>query len=445
MLAGKPVGEQMNIVLIGGGAREHALGEALVKSGRSRLFTVAHNENPGLLEISDGYLSVEESDTSSIVAWCRARSIDLAVIGLEDPLAVGLPDALAEIGVPTVGPSMRAARLEMSKLFTRELMRRYSIPGQVKFQYFTEPAALREFLLATSEEFALKPIGLTAGKGVKVMGEQLHSRDEAIEYGFHVINDQIGGEAGILVEERLVGDEFTLQAFVDGNAVVPMPLVRDFKRALDGDLGPNTGSMGSYSQPDGLLPFVGPDVQELALEIVKGAVGALREEGVDYRGIIYGQFMIGAQGLKLVEFNARFGDPEALNVLPLLEQDFVDVCDAIVHGTLDQLKVSFTPRATVCKYVTPHGYPGNPREGAPLRVDREAIRRLGVRVYFAKVNQRGSDVLTTSSRSIALVGIADTILQAEQLVEKSLDYIQGDYHVRHDIGRVEASVHTGSR
>jgi len=432
MLRGKA---PVSILLVGGGAREHAIADALCRKGDVRLLVVAHNYNPGLASMAEAMAKHDETDAGWIACWARDQAIDLAVIGLEDPLAVGLPDQLAERGIPTVGPCQAAAQLETSKLFTRDLMRRYSIAGQVEYRYISDVHSLREYLSSSSKGFALKPVGLTAGKGVRLMGEQLGSLAEAVAYGEKVIKERLGGVAGLVVEERVVGPEFTLQAFVDGKTVLPMPLVRDFKRALEGDQGSNTGGMGSYSQPDGLLPYVTRRQYGEAVDILHHVVEALRSEGIEYRGIMYGQFMVTNDGIRLIEINARFGDPEAMNILPLLETDFVDVCQAIASGNLHKVELQFQTKATVCKYIVPPGYGSEPQVGVPLRVDRSRIESLGVKVYYAKVDQNDSVLLTTTSRAVALLGIGDSISEAESAVEEALQYVEGDYHVRRDIGK----------
>ncbi len=425
----------MRVLLIGGGAREHAIAAAVCHSPGSELWAVAHNENPGIAELAVEFERHDEKDSEWIARWARERGIGLAVIGLEDPLEAGLPDALQACGIPTVGPTRRAAELETSKLFTRDLMRRHNIPGRVDYQCFTDVASVRQFLSTAKDDFAIKPLGLTAGKGVKVMGVHLGSRLEAADYASYVIESQLGGAHAVLVEERLVGEEFTLQTFVDGETVLPMPLVKDYKRAFEGDEGPNTGSMGSYSQADGLLPFLGEGERDHALHILRHIVLALRLEGIVYRGILYGQFMMTSAGPKLVEINARFGDPEAVNVLPLLQNDFVEICRAITSGRLRDMQLCFARQATVCKYVTPPGYGVDPQVGVPLRLDRRKIERLGVQLYFAKVDDRGGAYLTTTSRSMALVGIAESVQDAEAAVEHALTYVEGEFYVRHDIGK----------
>lgn len=425
-------------LLLGGGAREHAIAEALCRSKAVDLYTLAHNYNPGLDQLSDEFFIHSERDVSGISAWATERGIDFAVVGLEDPLAVGLPDELAKHGIPTIGPTKEAACLETSKLFLRDLMRRHDIPGQVEYHFFDDADKLEGFLIGSRRHFALKPLGLTAGKGVKVMGVQLASAEEAAAYGRQVIEEQIGDSASVIAEERLLGEEFTLQAFVDGKSVIPMPLVKDFKLAYDGDRGPNTGSMGSYSQANGLLPYVTQETRDTALEILKQIVAALESENLVYKGIVYGQFCMTKQGPKIIEINARFGDPEAVNVLPLLETDFVDICQAIINGTLTASDVRFSRKATVCRYITPPGYPTKPEIGVPLRLNRKAIEELGVKVYYAKVDKGEDDsiVHTTTSRSIALVGLGDSVAEAESRVEEALtQHVHGRYHSRHDIGK----------
>ncbi len=425
------------ILLIGGGAREHAIAEALCRKGDVRLLVVANNYNPGLDSLAELLVKRNETDTVWITQWAQGQAIDFAVIGLEDPLAVGLPDRLAEIGIPTVGPSEVAARLEISKLFTRDLMRRHNIAGQIEYRYVSDIYSLREYLSLTTKQFALKPVGLTAGKGVRVMGVQLGSIHEAIAYGEKIIRDKIGGVAGLIVEERMVGPEFTLQTFVDGKTVLAMPLVRDFKCAFEGDQGPNTGGMGSYSQPDGLLPYVTERQRDEAVDIIQQIVDALRSERIVYRGILYGQFMVTPKGIKLIEINARFGDPEAINVLPLLENDLVGICQAILTGSLHSVHLRFRPMATVCKYIVPLDYGIQPRVGSPLSLDVSRIESLGVKVYFAKLDRKDGVLLTTTSRAVALLAIADSIPQAEAIIEEALQYVEGDFHVRHDIGKEE--------
>ncbi len=425
----------MRVLLVGGGAREHAIADAVCRAGRANLFSMASNRNPGLLRLSSDFEQCDERDVGHIAEWAKGRSIDLAVIGHERALDAGVVDKLNAVGIAAVGPTIAAAQLEMSKIFLRRLMDRFEIPGQVLYYHFDDPDAVSEFLRKQSGDFVLKPIGLTGGKGVKIMGEQLESVDDAIAYAREVLSGSSSGE--IILEERLAGEEFTLQAFTDGIHLSPMPLVQDFKRAFEGDQGPNTGSMGSYSQANGLLPFVSAETYDRCLDILQRVIAGARTEGARFRGIIYGQFMLTSDGVKLVEINARFGDPEAANVLPLLKTDFLDICGAIVEDRLATLRVEFESKATVCKYVAPHGYPTAPETGVAIQLNEPRIRDLGVKVYFARLDESHGQYLTTTSRALALVGVANTVREAESSVESALAEVKGRYHVRHDIGRPE--------
>lgn len=428
----------MKALLVGGGAREHAIADALCR-GSAELIVAMHNQNPGILSLSkdDSWLKCSETDVTGIAKWARDKGADFAVIGLEDTLDAGISDELLKYGIPSVGPQKKAANLEMSKLFTRNLMKKYNIPGQVQFHLISRVDELRNIIMASDEEFVLKPIGLTAGKGVKIMGEQLLTKEDAINYGQLVIEKAIGNYNSIMLEEKLEGEEFTVQCFVDGTNVAPMPAVQDHKRAFDGDVGPNTGGMGSYSQADGLLPFLSREEYRESIKIIEQVVLAVKKEGFEYKGILYGQFMLTSRGLRVIEFNARFGDPECMNVLPLLINNFVDVCWHIINGTLDKAKIEFMKKATVCKYIVPKGYGVNPLIDKELIVDKAGIDNSGGRLFYAKVDEKKGKILTTNSRSIGILGIADTTEEAEVICEKSLAFVRGDFGVRHDIGKKE--------
>lgn len=424
------------MLLLGGDARCHAIAEAITRSDDVDLYAIAHNYNPGIAKLSREFEIHEEQDIDWVLSWAIKRDIELAVIGPEGPLDVGLPSALIACGIASIGPTTWAARVETSKRYLRDLMANHNIAGAVEYKYFDDADELAVYIVKSGREFALKPIGLTGGKGVKVMGIQLESVKDAIAYGRSVIEQKIGNTAGILLEERLVGPEYTLQAFVDSKTMVPMPLVRDFKLAYEGDKGPYTGSMGSYSQADGLLSYVSSQDRDFSLAVMRQIVAALRNEHILYKGIMYGQFCRTVQGPKLVEINARFGDPEAINVLALLETNFLDICRAIVKGTLHRQEVQFSSQATACKYITPPGYPEDPVIGVPLRLNQRAIEAKGVKAYFAQVDGKSDgNFTTTKSRSLALLATADTIAQAEAKVESALQHVVGKYHLRHDIGR----------
>jgi phosphoribosylamine--glycine ligase len=285
-------------------------------------------------------------------------------------------------------------------------------------------------------EVAVKPAGLTSGKGVKVVGVQLRDGREAEEYARQVIEKSIGGTGAVLVEEKLSGEEFTLQAFVSAGEVVAMPAVQDHKLAFEGDKGPNTGGMGSYSDSNHLLPFL-TEAECLEGELIMcKAVSALqRVEGVSYCGVLYGQFMLTRKGPMLIEFNARFGDPEAMNVLSILESDYVELLEKMAAGSLSGKDASFARKATVCKYIVPSGYPDSPAKGALISVDREGVEESGARLYYGAVNE-GPDgrLAATGSRSLAVVGVSDSIQEAEKTAELACSFISGDVWHRSDIG-----------
>ncbi|MCL2890820.1 MAG: phosphoribosylamine--glycine ligase, partial [Methanomassiliicoccaceae archaeon] len=239
------------------------------------------------------------------------------------------------------------------------------------------------------------------------------------------------------IEEKAVGEEFTQMVFCDGNTISPMPLVQDHKRAYEGDVGPNTGGMGSYTDANHLLPFVTASERKEALQIVQRIVDALRKEGCTYRGPMYGQFMLTVNGPKIIEINARFGDPEAMNVLPILETSFTDVCLAMATGTLNY-EAKFRNEATVCKYVVPEGYGVKSKAGLPISVDEPMIKKCGSAVFYANVDIVDGKLVTGTSRSVGVVGMAGTIEKAESNCEDALVYVKGDaIFVRHDIGKRE--------
>ncbi|NOR48191.1 MAG: phosphoribosylamine--glycine ligase, partial [Methanosarcinaceae archaeon] len=304
-------------------------------------------------------------------------------------------------------------------------MKKHNIGGCPIFGVFTEKSEMDAFIDKVGN-VAVKPAGLTGGKGVKVMGDQLPDIGAAKVYAASLLEGD-----SVVIEENLVGEEFTLQAFVDGKSLAFSPTVQDHKRAFEGDLGPNTGGMGSYTNTGALLPFLVSDDVEQAKQIMKDTVRALYDEtGVLYKGTLYGQFMLTKDGPKVIEFNARFGDPEAMNVLPLLETDYVDVISAIADGTLANLDVKFSEKATVCKYAVPAGYPDNPTK------DSEVIAGdIGdALLFYSSVYEKDGKVYTTGSRAVAVVGMADSIADAEAIAQNALDNIEGDLHSRRDIG-----------
>lgn len=422
------------VLVVGGGGREHAIVEALLRDGAA-VYAVMKNMNPGIARSAQEYRLSQETDVAKVTEFALSCGAEIAVIGPEAPLEVGLADELIRHGIGCVGPTKMAARLETSKRFSRRLLKKHGVPGNVEFGTFQDLESARLFVNDFPGELVVKPEGLTGGKGVKVEGEHLNGKEEVLRYVKDILDHGIGG-SGVVLEERLVGEEFTLQAFVDGKNVRGMPLVQDHKRAYEGDVGPNTGGMGSYTDADHLLPFVQERDRQTAEDIMQRTVAAMKEEGFPYRGVLYGQFMLTKDGPKVIEFNARFGDPEAMNVLSLLHNGFLEVCQGVADGKLSHA-VPFLPKATVCKYVVPAGYGTESKAGRPVQVDEAAITNTGARLYYAMVDQKEGTIFTTSSRSLGVVGVADSIEEAEAVCEAGLAHVKGEVFVRHDIGKKE--------
>ena len=316
----------------------------------------------------------------------------------------------------------------------RELVQKHNIKGNLGFASFDNAADAEEYLKAIDHDIVVKPIGLTGGKGVKVQGEHLHNHEETMVYINEIFEEHIGG-AGVILEEKAIGEEFTQMIFVDGKHIAPMPLVQDHKRAYEGDVGPNTGGMGSYTDADHLLPFVKETDRTESLKILQNIVDAMAEEGCPYRGPMYGQFMLTSTGPKIIEINARFGDPEAMNVLPILETNFADLIKDMSTGKIGK-DVKFKNKATVCKYIVPKGYGVESESGHEISVDANAIHACGAEIFYANVDVNSAGQLVTgTSRSIGIVGIADTIAEAEQNCERAAQYVKCDaIFMRHDIG-----------
>jgi len=422
-----------HILLIGNGAREHAIAEAIRRSGRNpRLYSFMKTNNPGIASLSEEIRLGRYDDPEAIVAFAREAGVAFAVVGPEDPLSHGVVDALVASGIPAVGPTRSLARLETSKSFTRNLLEKYGIPGNPRFRNFQSLVGIKAFF-DELDGIVLKPDGLTGGKGVLVQGDHFRTHAEA----FDLCRDILKSHPGVTVEDKLEGEEFSLQCLCDGRTVVATPPVQDHKRRFVDDRGPNTGGMGSYSAADHLLPFLDATAVADGLAITRKVAEAIhRETGVPYKGIMYGGFIITRSGVKLIEYNARFGDPEAMNILPLLRTDFIDICRAIIDGQLDRLDIVFEKKATVCKYVVPKGYglPQDHPEAASTssRIEIGEVREA--KLYYSSIDQRPDGLYMTSSRAIGVVGIADSLAEAERIAERTVGAIRGSVDHRQDIG-----------
>jgi phosphoribosylamine--glycine ligase len=424
----------MKILLITSSARGHAIADAMKRSAHNpEIIAISPSKNPGIRPLASEQHVVDIMDFDAIAAIAKVAKPDFAFIGPDDPIGAGLADMLEDMGIPTVAPKKSLARIEASKGFTRELLATHGIDASPKFSVFTgaEPELLNTYITQELEgEYVVKYDALKGGKGVKLSGEHLASIEEGVQYAIECIE-----ECGqVVIEEKLVGVEFSLLSFVSGTQVVDMPAVQDHKRAYEGDTGPNTGGMGTYSNANHSLPFLSEADIERAREINRLTAAALKKEcGEDFRGILYGGFIAVKNGVRLIEYNARFGDPEALNILPLLTSDFVDICLAMISGELTEDLVKFESKATVCKYITPEGYPVNKDQRGELV--RFPDIPENARLFYGDIAEEEDGTLALGgSRTVGIVGIADTISEAESIAQDLCKKVQGPVRFRSDIG-----------
>ncbi len=423
----------VRILLIGNGAREHVIAETVKRSRYdTALFSCMKSNNPGIASLSDDVLLGSYGDREGIVKFAKGKEVNFAIIGPEDPLNGGIVDALKQEGIPSVGPTQSLARLETSKTFTRNLLDKYDIPGNPRFKTFSSLEGVEAFI-GGLDGVVIKPDGLTGGKGVMVQGDHFQTKDEAIERCRAILD----GHSSVIVEEKFEGEEFSLQCLCDGITVVATPPVQDHKRRFAGDRGPNTGGMGSYSLEDHSLPFLRDEDVAQGLAITRRVAEAIYQEtGEYYKGVMYGGFIVTRQGVRLLEYNARFGDPEAMNILPLLKTDFVDICRAVIDGTMGDIDMEFEKKATVCKYIVPKGYglPADHPDALSTAAKIEVADTGDARLYYSSVDKREDGLYMTTSRAIGVVGIADTLEGAERMAEGAIAAIQGPTDHRPDIG-----------
>jgi len=433
-----------NLLLIGSGAREQALAKALTKNTKNNkiinLYNIGSHVNPGIanrintLPIQNAIeiQIIPYDDLEKIKNFAQEKKIDLAIIGPEQPLELGLADALWEINIPVIGPRKSLAQIETSKGFARDLMKKYEInarPLYQRFACFNQEA--EDFLMALNQNYVIKADGLMSGKGVKVFGDHLHSLKDSIQFCQEI-------DGPFVIEEKLSGPEFSLLSLSDGLTLAHMPAVQDHKRLLENDEGPNTGGMGTYTLANHRLNFLSSnDIQE-AQKINEAVMQALQQEtGESYQGILYGGFMKTASGIKVIEYNARFGDPEAINLLGLLKTDFLDICLAMINKTLALLNpIEFSQEASVCKYLVPEGYPEMGKKGDVLDLSFLSSKELE-NLYFSSLIEKSNQFIMQGSRAMAVLSIHPEIAQAEAQVEKIISKIQGNFYHRRDIGKIK--------
>lgn len=411
----------MKILLIGSGGREHALAWKLAQSPLAEKIYAAPG-NPGIAELAECVKNI--STNAEIVRFAQEKNIDLVVVGPEAPLVAGLVDDLSSAGIKAFGPSKAAAQLEGSKIFAKNLMKKYGIPT-AKFETFDNLDAAKSYIRSQGAPIVIKADGLAAGKGV-IVAETL---DDALSAVDEMKNFGAAGDK-IVVEEFMAGEEASILAFTDGETIIPMIAAQDHKRLNDGDAGVNTGGMGAYAP----APVVTEKVAELAAEkILKPVIAALKAEGIVYRGCLYAGLMIVAGEPKVVEFNARFGDPETQVVLPLLESDLVELMDACATGTLAGKEISWRDGAAVCVVLASGGYPKAYKKNLPISGLAEA-KKLGALIFHAGTAEAGGQIVTSGGRVLGVTALDKNIRAAVDKVYRCVDAINFEnVHYRRDI------------
>ena len=418
----------MNILVLGGGGREHAIAWALAKSPRTDKLYVAPG-NGGTDAIAQNIRSLNVEDGQAVLGFVRDHAIDLVVIGPEAPLVAGVADALRAAGVPTFGPDAQGAQLEGSKTFSKQFMEANGIPT-ARYRSFDALEPALDYVRELGAPIVVKADGLAAGKGV-VVADDLEDAEEAVQSCF----DGAFGSSGstVVIEECLTGPECSLLAFVSNGKACCMATAQDHKRAFDGDRGPNTGGMGAYSP----VPIVTPDELSAMHAIMeKAAEATAREFEHDYRGVLYGGFMLTPEGPKVIEFNARFGDPETQVVLPRLDTDLVDVMMAVAEGRPEDIDLRWSEQWAVCVVLASEGYPGSYEKGKVILGIDEAEDIDGVTVFHAGTDKNADEELVTAGgRVLNVVALGDSFDDAREKAYDACDLINFEgKQFRSDIG-----------
>lgn len=416
----------MNILLVGSGGREHALAWKLSQSVHTdKLYAVPGN--PGIAQFAECVSGISVEDNDAIVALAKEKNIGLVVVGPEVPLVNGVVDSLTAAGIKAFGPTKDAAELEGSKVYAKVVMRRYRIPT-AHSEVFGDPARAHVYVRQMRQPFAIKADGLAAGKGV-ILTKTVDEAVEAIDY---LMKEKAFGDAGnrVVIEEFMEGEEASVLAFTDGETIVAMPASQDHKRVNDGDEGLNTGGMGAYAP----APVMTPELSERVMEeILKPTIEGMKKEGRPYKGCLYAGLMITAKGPKVVEFNARFGDPETQVVLPLLKSDLVEVMLACVDGKLAETKIEWSDEAAVSVVMASGGYPGDYEKGKTIQGIKDA-EAAGTLVFHAGTAEKDGGIVTAGGRVLNVVGVAKDIRTAVDKAYAGVEKISFEgVHYRKDI------------
>nr|WP_320012847.1 phosphoribosylamine--glycine ligase [uncultured Desulfobulbus sp.] len=417
----------MKVLVIGSGGREHALVWKLKQSNKVDAVYCAPG-NAGIKSIAE-CVDIAAGDVPSLLAFAQEKEIDLTVVGPEDPLTQGIVDTFESEGLAIFGPDSKGAILEGSKVFTKDFLAKYNIPS-AKYGTFNKRGAAKKFVKSIGLPCVIKADGLAAGKGV-IIAQTREEAEEAIDL---IMKDKAFGQAGskVVVEEFLLGEEASFIAFTDGKTVLPLPTSQDHKAIFEGDKGPNTGGMGAYSP----APVMNDSLhQRVMQEVMLPTIQGMAAEGRPYRGMLYAGLMIDGDRINVLEFNCRFGDPECQPLLMRLKSDLVDIFEACINGTLDQITLDIDPRPTVCVVMASGGYPGKYTTGAPIAGLIKASKIDNVEVFHAGTAMQGRQVATAGGRVLGVTAIGDDIQQALAQAYEAVSVIswQGCYY-RRDIG-----------
>ena len=415
----------MKILVVGGGGREHALVWKLAQSPKvSKIFCAPGNA--GIADLAS-CVPIPADDVAGLLAFAQREKIDLTVVGPEAPLIAGLADQFIAAGLKIFGPSRRAAEIEGSKALAKEIMAKYGIPT-AQYQVFDTVEPAIAYIHQLGAPIVVKADGLAAGKGV-IVAEDIATAIQAVK---EILEERIFGEAGsrVLVEEFLEGEEVSILAFTDGRVIVPMVSAQDHKRVFDGDQGPNTGGMGAYSP----APVYTPEIARVTMEkILQPTVDGLRAEGRLYQGVIYAGLMLTKDGPKVLEYNARFGDPETQPVLMRLETDLVEIIEAILAGHLAEQEIIWSDQAAVCVVLTAGGYPGSYDKGQVI--SGLGSSSPGAYVFHAGTARQGDQVVTAGGRILGVTATGETIQAALENAYRAAAKISfAGMHYRRDIG-----------
>jgi len=416
----------MNVLLIGSGGREHAIAWKLAQSkDLAKLYTAPGN--PGTEQCGQN-IPIGVNETDKLLNFARQNKVGLVVVGPEDPLAGGLVDAFESAGIKAFGPSAKAAQLEADKAFAKQLMRSSSV-STAEGRTFDRFSDAKAFIATRDEPVVVKTAGLAMGKGVFVCDDPA----DGILAAERIMCDKIFGPAGerIIVEDKLLGEEASILAFVDGRNIYIMESSQDHKPIGDGDTGPNTGGMGAYSP----APVVTDDLMsQITREILVPVVDGMNRSGAPYKGVLYAGLMITAGGPRVLEFNVRFGDPETQPILMRLKSDLLEVVLAVCEGTLDQVKLEWDPKPAVCVVMASGGYPGDYQKGKKITGLQEVRQLENVMVFHAGTKKQNGDIVTNGGRVLGVTALGRTIADAKTQAYQAVDKIEFDgAYCRRDI------------